>query len=104
MPKKVKKLTAATGKDVKTVVDDYLEHKNLSRHISFNYAGLQRLKGPVKIEIHLKWTESVGGTVKIDAKGSDGTTIETQETTVLIDDETNVDEVQDLLTEAGLWT
>ena len=67
--KKTKKLEALTGSQVKDVVDEYLEHKNLSRYISFNYAGLHKLKGPVKIRIFLHWTPSVGGTVRIDAGG-----------------------------------
>lgn len=104
MPKTTKKkLNADTGAEVSTVVQAYLKKKKLDRYMSFNFAGLQRLEGPVKIEIIMvDWTPSVGGTVMIKAKGADGTEMETSKSTVKLTAANNFDEVQDALTEAGL--
>lgn len=100
---KTKKLQANTGAEVATVVQSYLEHKGLSKYVKFNFMGLQRLQGPVKIEISLvKWTTGVGGAVRITATGSDGQTVTLKDAVIEISKLANKEEVTGFLKDAGL--
>lgn len=103
MPKtKTKTLTANSGAEVSTVVQNYLESKSISKYIKFNFMGLQRLPGPVQVVIKLKWTTGIGGSANITATGSNNQTVTLQDTTVVIPKTENKKDVEALLENAGL--
>jgi hypothetical protein len=100
---KTKKLTADSGAEVAKVVQDYLDSKGLSKYIKFNFMGLQRLLGPVKIEVKLiKWTTGIGGTARITATGSDNQTVTLKDAVIEISKAQNKEEIDGFLKDAGL--